>query len=215
MRRIGGDDLMAVIRRARAACADRIDVVRAEERATAADMEARRVRLWQHVVPRRWAVSAVRLASEASWRREALDYQERWKARADGESGLLTGPPGAGKSVTAAACLLADAKSGLSIAWLDATQIPGMVDGARLGSRPDALVSARDADVLVLDELDSLLDAPWRYWHEVDALVRGRYSDSLSTLAIATTSPRQIAERRGREFARRFSRRLVTHMTGR
>jgi len=165
-----------------------------------AEAEAAWLDAWRATVPGRWCRLVEELdAGEIPKFDWYKIYTARWHARRRGDSGIVFGSTNSGKSVAAAACLRGDAEKGRSIAWLSATSIPRLVD-----ARSPQLAEARYPAVLVLDEVGSLLDAPWRYWVEVDGLVKDRYALDRSTLMLTTSTPKQTAARFGPEVIRRF-----------
>jgi hypothetical protein len=162
------------------------------------------VELWRAEVPQVWQDEIARIDRGElelfSWFKA---YRARWAARDSRKSGIIFAETDGGKSVAAAGCILEDAKRGRSVGWLDGYDIPRYMEQRRYQPCA-ALTDARLVQVLVLDEVAGLLQAPWGVWNELDGLIKYRFARRKSTLLATTATAKQLLEKFGPEFLRRF-----------
>ena len=180
-------------------CADCRRVAR-ETRADATRMAAR------ESIPAhfRWAVGSSPLLAQRTDAGEAWAILEH--VRGLGAAVVLAhGPAGSGKTSAACAALaewVATHPGGPSARYMTARELGRADRDARLGSEPPVLGVARNASLLVVDELGS---EPFGR-EAIRDLVIARHADERPTIMCSWKSPANVAETYGDGLGRRVSR---------
>jgi len=110
---------------------------------------------------------------------------------AQGESAILIGPPGTGKSHVAKAVAYSATRSGLRVFYTEADELFGGLAVASPQEKQKRLKPALDADLLVLDDLFLARKMPQDTADELQSLLHRRYKLRRSVLV---TSNRVIAD---------------------